>query len=329
MDEYAYGFTTENTHYGATRNPRDPAKVAGGSSGGSAAAVAAGMVPLTLGSDTNGSIRVPASFCGVWGVKPTYGRLSRAGAFPFVASLDHVGPFASSLELLAQAYDAMQGPDPGDPASAGRPVEPVLDCLKKNMAGVRVGLAGGYFEENCQPAVYEAVKKAAARLGASKTVDIPYAAQGRAAAFVITACESAQLHLPNLRTRLADFEPLIRDRLLAGAMIPAAWYLAAQRARRVYYRKVMELFQSVDVVLAPATPWTAQRIGTESIVLRGKDLPVRANIGLLTQPISCIGLPVVCAPAGEVEGMPVGMQIIAAPWREDLCFRIAGALPWK
>jgi len=327
MDEYAYGFTTENSHYGVTRNPRDPGKVAGGSSGGSAAAVAAGMVPLTLGSDTNGSIRVPASFCGVWGVKPTYGRLSRGGTFPFVASLDHVGPFASSLELLAKAYDALQGADPGDPASAGRPIEPVLDCLKKSTAGLRIGLAGGYFEENCQPAVYEAVKKAAAKLGASKALDLPYAAQGRAAAFVITACEAAQLHLPNLRRRLADFEPLIQERLLAGAMIPAARYLTAQRVRRVYYRKVMELFQSVDVIVAPATPWTAQRIGTESIVLRGKDLPARASVGLLTQPISCIGLPVVSAPAGEVDGMPVGMQIIAAPWREDLCFRVAGALP--
>src|SRR5258706_8138925 len=141
MDEYAYGFTTENTHYGPTRNPRNPERVAGGSSGGSAAAVAARMVPLTLGSDTNGSIRVPASFCGVWGLKPTYGRLSRAGTFPFVASLDHVGPFASSLELLAKAYDAMQGADPEDPASAAKPVEPVLGSVKKTAAGIRVGLA--------------------------------------------------------------------------------------------------------------------------------------------------------------------------------------------
>jgi aspartyl-tRNA(Asn)/glutamyl-tRNA(Gln) amidotransferase subunit A len=327
MDEYAYGFTTENTHYGPTRNPRDPAKVAGGSSGGSAAAVAAGMVPLTLGSDTNGSIRVPASFCGVWGLKPTYGRLSRAGTFPFVASLDHVGPLAASLELLAKAYDALQGPDPADPASAGRPVEPVFDSLQKRASGLRIGLAGGYFEENCQPAVYALVKKAAAALGAKKTVEVPYAAQGRAAAFVITASESAQLHLPNLRERIEDFEPNIQERLLAGAMIPAAWYLKAQRVRRAYYRKTMDLFQSVDVILAPATPWTAQRIGQETIVLNGKEHPVRPNTGLLTQPISCIGLPVVCAPVGELDGMPVGMQVIAAPWREDLCFRVAGALP--
>jgi Asp-tRNA(Asn)/Glu-tRNA(Gln) amidotransferase A subunit family amidase len=160
----------------------------------------------------------------------------------------------------------------------------------------------------------------------TRTVEIPDAAAGRAAAFVITASEGAQLHLPNLRKRLADFEPLIQDRLLAGALMPAAWYLKAQRVRRVYYRKVMELFQGVDVILAPATPRPAQRIGQETFIIRGKELPSRANCGILTQPISSIGLPVVCAPIGKVEGLPVGLQVIAAPWREDLCFRVAGAL---
>jgi Asp-tRNA(Asn)/Glu-tRNA(Gln) amidotransferase A subunit family amidase len=244
-----------------------------------------------------------------------------------VASLDHVGPFAPSLDLLAKAYDAMQGHDPNDPACANRPVEPVFVSLKKSPAGVRIGLAGGYFEENCEPKVYEVVRKAAQTLGSVKTVEIPDAAKGRAAAFVITASEGAQLHLPNMRKRLQDFEPIIRDRLLAGALIPAAWYLKAQRVRRVYYRKVMELFQSVDVILAPATPWPATRIGQEKMIFKNNEIPVRPNTGMLTQPISCIGLPVVCAPVGEVEGMPVGMQVIAAPWREDLCFRVAGALP--
>ncbi len=156
VDEYAYGFTTENTHYGATRNPRNPAHAAGGSSGGSAATVAAGLVPLALGSDTNGSIRVPASFCGVWGLEPTFGRLSRSGCFPFVASLDHVGPLAATPELLARAYDAMQGPDPADPACAQRPVEPVSPALGQGIEGLRVGLAG-----RCRPGC------AAPRAGAS------------------------------------------------------------------------------------------------------------------------------------------------------------------
>lgn len=326
MDEYAYGFTTENTHYGPTRNPRNPERVAGGSSGGSAAAVAAGMVPLALGSDTNGSIRVPASFCGVWGLKPTFGRLSRRGVFPFVASLDHVGPFAADLALLARAYDAMQGYDAGDPACADRPPEPIADRLAQGTSGIRIGLAGGYFEEHCEPAVYECVRRAAAGLGAAGPVEIADAQLARSAAFVITACEGGQLHLPHLRVRYDDFEPLSRDRLLVGALIPAAWYLRAQRVRRKVYRSMLRLFESVDVILAPATPRPAHAIGQETLTIRGRTMPARASAGLLTQPISCIGLPVVCAPIGEVDAMPVGMQIIAAPWREDLCFRVAHAL---
>jgi aspartyl-tRNA(Asn)/glutamyl-tRNA(Gln) amidotransferase subunit A len=220
----------------------------------------------------------------------------------------------------------MQGADPADPVCANKEIQKVSPAVKSGISGVRIGLAGGYFEENCEPAVYEAVKKAAATLGTIKGVEIPFAAQGRGAAFVITASEGAQLHLPNMRKRLQDFEPIIQERLVAGALIPASWYLQAQRVRRVYYRKVMELFQSVDVILAPATPRPAHRIGQETFTIRGREMPSRANTGILTQPISCLGLPVVCAPVGEVEGMPVGMQIIAAPWREDLCFRVAGAL---
>ncbi len=312
MDEYAYGFSTENTHYGPTRNPHNPEHVAGGSSGGSAAAVAAGMVPLTLGSDTNGSIRVPASFCGVWGLKPTFGRLNREGTFPFVNSLDHVGPFAANLDLLAAAYDVMQD---GEPAGGAKGIE-----------GLRIARAVGYFEENAEPAVCDLIKKAAEELNSNKTIEIPEAGRGRAAAFVITASEGGQLHLPNLRSRPQDFEPLIVERLMAGALIPAAWYLQAQRVRRWYYRQVMKLFETVDVILAPATPRPAQRIGQEMFTIRGKEMLARPNAGLLTQPISCIGLPVICAPVGKVDGMPVGMQIIAAPWREDLCFRVARAI---
>src|SRR5258706_14985475 len=154
MAEYAYGFSTENTHYGPTRNPHNPAHVAGGSSGGSAAAVAAGMVPLTLGSDTNGSIRVPASFCGVWGLKPTFGRLNREGSFPFVNSLDHVGPFAANVDLLAASYDVMQD---------GEPVKGL-----KGIDGLRIARAVGYFEENAEPAVCDLIEKAAEKLNAKQ-----------------------------------------------------------------------------------------------------------------------------------------------------------------
>jgi Asp-tRNA(Asn)/Glu-tRNA(Gln) amidotransferase A subunit family amidase len=159
-----------------------------------------------------------------------------------------------------------------------------------------------------------------------KIVEIPEAERGRAAAFVITAAEGGQLHLPNLRKRAQDFEPLTVERLIAGALLPAAWYLQAQRVRQWYYRKVMKLFETVDVILAPATPRPAQRIGQDTITVRGREMLARPNAGLLTQPISCIGLPVICAPVGKVDGLPVGMQIIAAPGREDHCFRVARAL---
>lgn len=326
MDEYAYGFSTENTHYGPTRNPHNPAHVAGGSSGGSAAAVAAGLLPVTLGTDTSGSIRVPASFCGIWGLKPTYGRLSRAGTFPFTTSLDHVGPFASSVGDLALLYDALQGPDSRDPVCRPGPVEPVGRDFESGLDGLRVARAVGYFEEHAEQEVTGCVKTAAASLGVTRTVELPEANRARAASFVITACESAQLHLPNLRTRAEDFEPLIRDRLLSGALVPAAWYLQAQRFRRWYWREISRIFESVDVILAPATPRPAQAIGTEFFNVNGVEMLARPNTGLLTQPISFIGLPVVAAPVGRVGGLPVGMQIISAPWREDACFRVASAL---
>ncbi|MEP6740534.1 MAG: AtzE family amidohydrolase, partial [Caldimonas sp.] len=314
MDEYAYGFTTENSHDGATHNPHDLSRVAGGSSGGSAAAVAAGQVPLTLGSDTNGSIRVPASLCGVFGLKPTYGRLPRNGSYPFVASLDHLGPFARSARDLALAYDAMQGGDRRDPACAGRPPEATHGVLGAGIDGLRIAVLGGYFNEYAGPEARAAVARVAAALDARRSVTLPQVAAARAAAFLITNAEGAALHLPDLRTRAADFEPLSRDRLLAGALLPAAWVLQAQRLRRWFALRAAELLREVDVLIAPATPCVAPPIGSEWIDVQGKRLPARPSLGLLTQPISLIGLPVCAVPVwGCHETMPIGVQIIAAP----------------
>ncbi len=191
MDEYAYGFTTENTHYGPCRNPHDTDRIAGGSSGGSGAAVAAGQVPLALGSDTNGSIRVPASLCGVWGLKPTFGRLSRRGTYPFVHSLDHLGPFAGSVEALALAYDALQGPDPLDPGCHALRAQPVADQLDLGIAGLRVGLLGGYFADNASPPARAAAAQAAGALGATDVVEWPDAGLARAAAFISLQAKAA------------------------------------------------------------------------------------------------------------------------------------------
>lgn len=326
MDEYAYGFTTENTHYGVTRNPHDPARVAGGSSGGSGAAVAARLVPLSLGSDTNGSIRVPASLCGVWGLKPTYGRLSRRGSFPFVDSLDHLGPFATTLPDLAACYDVLQGADPGDPACAQRALEPVRHAGEQGIAGLRIARLGGYFDKHLTPPANAAVERACLALGVTRTVDLPGAALGRAAAFLITASEGGALHLSSLRDRRDQMEPLSRERFVAGAITPAAWYVKAQRVRAWYRDSVRELFRDFDVLITAATPCAATPVGTEWIDLAGARLPLRPSLGVLTQPISCIGLPVLAAPMPRAGALPIGIQIIAAPWREDLCFRVAGTL---
>jgi 1-carboxybiuret hydrolase len=326
MDEYAYGFTTENAHYGTTRNPHDPSRISGGSSGGSGAAVAARLVPLALGSDTNGSIRVPASLNGVWGLKPTYGRLSRRGSFPFVASLDHLGPFAATLADLAACYDALQGRDAADAACAQRAIEAVGRTMGEGFDELRVARLGGYFDEHLTEPARVAVDCACAVLGATRTVILPEVAKARATAFVITASEGGALHLPNLRQRYGDFDPLTRDRLMAGALIPAAWYLKAQRLRAWFRARVLEMFRHVDVLIAAATPCPATPIGSEWLELAGLRLPLRPSLGLLTQPLSLIGLPVLVAPVPPASGLPIGVQLIAAPWREDNCFRAANAL---
>jgi amidase/aspartyl-tRNA(Asn)/glutamyl-tRNA(Gln) amidotransferase subunit A len=330
MDEYAYGFTTENSHEGATCNPHDLGRIAGGSSGGSAAAVAAGQVPVTLGSDTNGSIRVPASLCGVFGLKPTFGRLPRTGTYPFVASLDHLGPFARSVQDLALTYDALQGPDPQDPACAQRAVEPATPLLGRGCDGLRIGVLGGWFRTQAGTAALAAVARVAEALEVQREVVWPETDRARAAAFLITNAEGATLHLHDLKTRAADFEPLSRDRFLAGALLPAAWVVQAQRVRRWYAQQAAASFRDVDVLLAPATPCVATPIGTEWLDVVGQRLPARPSLGLLTQPISCIGLPVATVPVWGCDPaaphLPIGVQVIAAPWREDLCLRVARAL---
>jgi len=268
---------------------------------------------------------VPASLCGIFGLKPTYGRLSRAHTFPFVASLDHVGPLARSARDLALAYDAMQGHDPADPVCVDRPPEPATPLIDRGSDGLRIAIAGGYFRTSTFPEAQTALARVAAALGVKREIEIPGAKRARAAAYVITAAEGAALHLERLRSRARDFDPAVRDRLIAGTMIPAALTTKAQKFRRWYREQVLELFKTVDVIIAPATPCIAPKLGQVNFVLDGVELPVRANIGIHTQPISFVGLPVIAVPV-PLEPMPIGVQIIAAPWREDMVFRVAHAL---
>ncbi len=326
MGEYAYDFTGENAHDGPSRNPHDLTRMTGGSSGGSGAAPAAGFVPVALGSDTNGSIRVPSSLCGLFGLKPTFGRLSRARSFPFVTSLDHLGPLGRSTADIAAFYDAMRGHDPDDPVSQDRPALPLTPEIERGIGGLRVARATGYFDGTQTEAARAATARVAEALGAG-TVEIPNVAAARAAAFVITCSEGGALHLDRLRTRAADFDPDTRDRLIAGALLPAVHVHRAQRLRRNYRAAVLELFRDVDVILAPSTPTRAPSLGQKVFELDGKTLPVRANLGLFTQPFSFIGLPVVSVPVWtEGEALPIGVQVIAAPWREDVAVRVAAHL---
>ena len=325
MDEFAYGFTTENAHYGATRNPRDRDRSAGGSSGGSAAAVAAGLTEFSLGTDTNGSIRVPSSFCGIFGLKPTFGRLPRTGTFPFVHDLDHLGPFARSVIDLATVYDAMQGFDHGDVACAERPKEPAAPGIAENGEGLRAALLSDWFEDMADAQGRAATAMVASALGIRQSIALPGTRRARAAAFVVTAASGGNLHHEALRTQAGDFDPATRDRLLAGALLPADAVLQAQRVRQLYREEVLTAFRNHDVLIAPATPCSAPKLGQATIMVDGAEVAARPNIGLLTQPLSFIGLPIVTVPIHNGP-MPIGVQIIAAPWREDVALAVAHRL---
>jgi AtzE family amidohydrolase len=326
MDEFAYGFTTQNAHYGDTHNPHDLARSAGGSSGGSAAAVAGRIVPLSLGSDTNGSIRVPAAFCGIFGLKPTLRRLSRAGTYPFVHDLDHVGHFARSVRDLSLAYDLMQGADPADSFCLQRPVEPTRPSLERPVSSLRAGILDGWFRDTAQQDVLAAVESVANALGAERTVMLTGVAEARAAAFCLTAASGAALHLDNLRKRPQDFDPATRDRFFAGALLPASVIDRVRRLRLSFRDQLRTVFENFDVLIAPATPSTAPRLDQTTLMLGNRRVPLRPNVGIYTQPISFIGLPVVTVPVDAPGGLPIGIQIIAPAWREDVALRVAAQL---
>jgi len=245
-----------------------------------------------------------------------------------VHSIDHLGPLADSVEGLALAYDAMQGPDPLDPGCHAQRVQPVASRLARGVAGLRIGVLGGYFHEHATAPARAAAAQAADALGAKDEVEWPDAALGRAAAFLVTASEGGSLHLDDLRARPQDFEPLSVDRFIAGALQPAHWYLRAQRFRRRYRDRVNALFMQWDVLIAPATPVPAPVIGTEWLEVNGVKHPSRPAMGLLTQPVSFAGCPVVAAPLWPegTGGLPIGVQLIAAPWKEELALRAAQVL---
>lgn len=327
MGEYAYDFTGENEHYGNCRNPWDTSKMCGGSSSGSGTALAAGLVALTLGSDTNGSIRVPSSLCGVYGLKPTYGRLPRTGSYPFCDSLDHLGPLARNTDDLALGYDLMQGWDSGDPACAD--ITQSLTCaeLDQGIDDLRIARATGYFDCSHFPEAQAALDHVCSALKVTKQIPLEGAEMGRAAAYIITNSEGSALHRTRLQTRIEDFDADTKDRFLAGSLIPAGWYLRAQAVRQWWQNQMLDVFKEVNLILAPATPCSAPDLGTQYLNVRGEQQLLRPNLGLFTQPFSAIGLPVVSVPIWlDSADMPIGVQIVAPPWREDLALRAAKSL---
>lgn len=306
MDEFAYGFATVNAAHGTTRNPHDRARLAGGSSGGSAAAVAARMVPVSLGSDTNGSVRVPAALCGLYGLKPTHGALPMAGVFPFVDSFDDIGPFATTIADLEAVWRVL-----GGTGEAGVP---------------RVARLGGWFDRNVAADLAAAIERVADHLGGLETVEFPDVGRARSAAYLMTAGEGGARHLPELRRRALAFDPATRDRLVAGALMPASYYRDAQRVRETFRAAAETLFERHDVLIAPCVGEVAPLIDDPHVTVDGARVPARAHLGLFTQPLSFIGLPVIAAPLLRPGKLPLGLQIVGRPGSEATLFALAGRL---
>lgn len=306
MDEFAYGFATINAVHGTTRNPHDLSRLAGGSSGGSAAIVAAGLLPFSLGSDTNGSVRVPASLTGIYGLKPTHGGLPMGGVFPFAQSFDDVGPFARSAAEMQLLWEILSGKTA--PAGIGE---------------LRVARLGGRFRENAHPDQIAAIDAFA---HGSPLVELPNIARARSAAFLITAAEGGALHREALAREAMAFDSATRDRLIAGALLPPSLREEAHAFRREFRERIASLLENFDVLLAPAAPCEAPLVEDPRIMIDGALSPARADLGIHTQPISFAGLPALAVPLYRPGRLPLGLQLIGRSGGEAALFRLAAVL---
>lgn len=306
MDEFAYGFATINAHHGTTRNPHDANRLAGGSSGGSAAIVASGQLAFSLGSDTNGSIRVPASLTGLYGLKPTHGALPMEGVFPFADSFDDIGHFATSIPDLKTIWEVLS-------AQTASTTDQTL----------RIARLGGRFRENADPDQLIAIDAIASD---APIIDLPDIAKARSAAFLITAYEGGAVHREALTKNPMAFDPATRDRLMAGALLPRALYEQAQAFRISFKQKITSLFADYDVLLAPATPCVAPTIADPRVLIDGAMTPAGRDLGIHTQPISFTGLPALSVPLYRPGRLPLGLQLIGKPNAEPTLFQFAQTL---
>jgi aspartyl-tRNA(Asn)/glutamyl-tRNA(Gln) amidotransferase subunit A len=330
LHEFAFGITSENPHYGVVRNPWDTQRVPGGSSGGTAAAVAAALCAAGLGSDTGASIRAPASFCGVVGLKPTYGRVSRIGALPLAWSLDHVGPIARSVADCAILLQAIAGYDPRDPGSAMDEVPDFSRDLERGLRGVRVGVPREYFFETIEPDVERLVREAIqtlADLGASvETVSLPHVSHAQVAGNVIMSSEAASWHATWLRQRPEDYGEDVLARIRGGRVVRAVEYLASQQMRTLIQQDFARAFEQVDVVVGPATPVVAPSVGRTFEPGGPLNVPPRSIANRSTVPCNLTGMPAISVPCGfSNEGLPVGLQIMAAAFAEPQLLSVAAA----
>jgi aspartyl-tRNA(Asn)/glutamyl-tRNA(Gln) amidotransferase subunit A len=338
MHEFAYGTTSVNPHYGPVRNPWDRERVTGGSSGGSAAALASSFVPLTLGTDTGGSIRIPSALCGASGLKPTYGRISRYGVYPLCWSLDHPGPMAKTAADLAMAMKAIAGPDPLDPSAPPVPVPDYASGLSAGLKWVRIGVPDTYYFDRVDPEVRLAVQKAirtCKELGAGIwKISIPSLAQASIAAYLILLAEGAASLEKWHRTRPEGLGEDVRSRLNLGAALLATQYLKAQRTRRQVQEDFSRVFRKVDVIVTPQLPITAPKINQGIVAWGKKTEPVPSALTRFTRIYNLVGIPALSVPCGfSSTGLPMGLQIAGRPFDEATVLRVGHAYeaitPWK
>jgi aspartyl-tRNA(Asn)/glutamyl-tRNA(Gln) amidotransferase subunit A len=330
MHELSYGITSNNPHFGAVRNPWDMERIPGGSSGGSAAAVGADLVFAALGTDTGGSVRIPASYCGVVGFKPTFGRVSRFGVLPLAPSLDHVGVLARNVRDTAAVFKAIVSYDPRDPSSSRHHVVDYTPQDGISLQGLRLGFPEKFFFERLDPDVESAVRGAIARAGALgadvKPVQVPNIEAINAVGYVILLAEAAA----TLERYVGDrsrFGVDVLSLLDQGRCLPAVDYVNAQRLRRKLQIEFAAVWKEVDCLMMPTTPNTAPRIGEELIRFRDGDQDVRALATRLVRAFNVLGLPALSMPCGlSSRGLPIGLQLVAAPFEEATLLQLGVAL---
>jgi aspartyl-tRNA(Asn)/glutamyl-tRNA(Gln) amidotransferase subunit A len=331
MHEFAWGGTSANPHYGHVRNPWDTGKFPAGSSGGSGAAVAAGLCYGALGTDTGGSIRLPSAINGVVGLRPTYGRVSNSGIVPLAWTMDTAGPMTRTVEDCALVFNAIAGSDPTDPATASVPVDDYLSRMSVGVRGLRIGIVPRYFFSHIQPDVKRAVEQALKTfeaLGAHLVeVDIKHIEGNISAQLTIESAEPSTYHQKSLRERPGDFGEDVRTLLEVGEMLLATHYLQAQRYRSLLRNEFLEAFRRVDVFICPTLPFTATALGETSVVIEnGVEEDMLSAIMQFTGVASLTGLPSLNVPCGfDSGGLPVGMQIIGAPFTESHLFSVGHA----